>query len=257
MSINPIDSLLWQYHHEPLAWVWEKEYSGDISSETQFWLVDISHDILFFLESLDLLDRQERIKAGKYFQEADQYRYITGKVLGKLVLSRLLSISPEEITFEKARNGKPYLRGFPNIHFNLSHSGDKVALLVSNSPCGIDVEEDKPGLDYLPLMRYAFHSREIEWVNVSSEPRLAFYKIWTAKEALLKAHGSGLIDDLPSINCLMRNQVLPTSEKGSDLISLFNLPVLDRHVFSLAISNPMNSIKFFRFRDFRHLFPEK
>lgn len=70
--------------------------------------------------------------------------------------------------------------------FSLSHSGDKVAFLLSPCPCGVDIETREkllPG-----LKEYAFSKEEALDLKTERELLLA----WTRKEALAKAEGSGL-----------------------------------------------------------------
>jgi phosphopantetheinyl transferase len=46
------------------------------------------------------------------------------------------------------------------------------------------------------------HPEEVTWLEVLMDKIIAFYRLWTAKEALLKANGSGLINDLKALNCV-------------------------------------------------------
>ncbi|GHS99545.1 hypothetical protein AGMMS50276_23380 [Synergistales bacterium] len=88
-------------------------------------------------------------------------------------------------------HGKPYVPGGP--HFNVSHSGDRVALAVDEAPVGVDIEEHVED-DYRALARTAFHENELiflEDVPVSALAQ-AFFDIWTLKESYLKMLGSGL-----------------------------------------------------------------
>ena len=88
--------------------------------------------------------------------------------------------------------GKPLKDG---AFFNLSHSGDLAALAVAETEIGVDVEKIKP------INAKTLNSvlSETERLSVSSDED--FFKVWTAKESLLKCVGSGLIrrlTDVPS-----------------------------------------------------------
>lgn len=89
-------------------------------------------------------------------------------------------------------HGKPCLPDFPGIQFNLSHARGIAACIVSDRECGIDCEpvrECRPG-----VMRRAFSGNEQQLVeNLSPEHRdLLFFRLWTLKEAYIKAIGLGL-----------------------------------------------------------------
>lgn len=103
---------------------------------------------------------------------------------------------------------KPHIPTWKN--FNISHSGNWVILLCSNNKIGVDVEavDLRPHHDIVTLL----HTNEREYVNNAKDKTAAFYTIWTRKEALLKATGTGLINKLDAFNCvqpeMMYNEVL-------------------------------------------------
>lgn len=85
-------------------------------------------------------------------------------------------------------NGKPTVQG---LHFNLSHSGGKVALAVSDAPVGCDIETLKPA----PLViERKFSAAEREYLSsfFGEERDRAFFRLWTAKESYIKMTGEGL-----------------------------------------------------------------
>lgn len=94
---------------------------------------------------------------------------------------------------------KPYMKGKPN--FNISHSGEKVLVGFSDeNEIGVDVEY-KQAVDVSAFASY-FHAEEIEFLERNNQSLGAFYKIWTRKEALLKAIGIGLLNGLDGVNVL-------------------------------------------------------
>lgn len=95
---------------------------------------------------------------------------------------------------------KPFLPD-STIRFNISHSGTiAVCALADENEIGIDIE-----LIY-PIEAGDFRSQMTtgEWqrINDSSDKLSAFYKYWTQKEALIKAHGNGLSLPLPSFEVI-------------------------------------------------------
>jgi 4'-phosphopantetheinyl transferase len=90
-------------------------------------------------------------------------------------------------------NGKPYLVDFPDVHFNLSHSGERVMCVISPFEVGCDVEMIKG--DRGKLAERFFKPEESAWIkhfetlDAQSE---AFYRLWTLKECYMKVTGRGL-----------------------------------------------------------------
>ena len=79
------------------------------------------------------------------------------------------------------------------LEFNCSHS-DEMALisLARETPVGIDIENMERRLDREGIARRWFTEQEQAAWTLARQSSLAFFKIWTRKEAVLKAHGGGL-----------------------------------------------------------------
>lgn len=94
--------------------------------------------------------------------------------------------------YAESEKGKPYIEGLP-ICFNISHSGDKVICAVSKDEVGCDVEV-KTG-DCLKIAKRFFASKEYEYLSKISDEDILdkeFLRIWTMKEAFVKAKGVGI-----------------------------------------------------------------
>lgn len=88
--------------------------------------------------------------------------------------------------------GKPSLADYPEVHFNLSHANGIAACIVSDTECGIDCEQVRT---FRPnVMKRAFSAAERELVESSpdDERDLMFFRLWTLKEAYVKALGVGI-----------------------------------------------------------------
>ncbi|NVK72796.1 MAG: 4'-phosphopantetheinyl transferase superfamily protein [Oceanospirillaceae bacterium] len=106
--------------------------------------------------------------------------------------------------FEHTLSGKPFIN--ENIAFNLSHSISSVVIALVDSSdknaIGVDMECFRDMADLESMIEIVCHPDERQHLNLCENRSKGFFTIWTAKEALLKACGSGLINDLSSINCL-------------------------------------------------------
>ena len=94
--------------------------------------------------------------------------------------------------------GKPYIAGAEGFHYNLSHDGEYVLLVVSDAEVGCDIEQIRP-VD-LKLPRHAFHPAEYERIAACAEAERneLFFRYWVLKESYIKALGTGLSEGLSS-----------------------------------------------------------
>jgi 4'-phosphopantetheinyl transferase len=103
--------------------------------------------------------------------------------------------------------GKPYVDG-SLCQFNISHSSDSLAIAVSLSQVGVDIER-KRYVNPHQLARACMSEAERADLSLMSEPAALeyFFRIWTAKEALLKAAGLGLQIDPKQISLTISKEI--------------------------------------------------
>ena len=95
-----------------------------------------------------------------------------------------IDICPEIMRDEM---GKPYLKE-QKVHFNVSHSGEYLAVAVSEKPVGVDIQETKSIKDGM----YRKVVQTQEQVLIGEERQRDFLRLWTLKESFVKAEGKGL-----------------------------------------------------------------
>lgn len=134
-----------------------------------------------------------------------------------LSYSRLLEEIPAPFPLQAAygHQGKPYIVGVP-WHYNLSHSGDYVALAVGDAPVGVDIQQMRPCRDSLVKRFFSEEEAAVyESLTVSEIPerstsdgrrhetaKTLFYTLWCRKEAYGKLKGTGLTEDVLKRNML-------------------------------------------------------
>ena len=92
--------------------------------------------------------------------------------------------------YVRGPHGKPALPGGP--FFNLSHSGERVLLVVSDAPCGCDIERHRPDRDVVALARRWLHpDAYADFLRLGAAPAV-FYRFWTLGESYVKGVGDGL-----------------------------------------------------------------
>ena len=94
-------------------------------------------------------------------------------------------------------HGKPYLRDLPHWQFNLSHSKRHIAIICGQTPhaLGIDIES-YPRTIRPAVIEASLSAKEYAHYLNSAEPLRYWLQVWTLKEALLKAAGVGIQQDL-------------------------------------------------------------
>ena len=99
--------------------------------------------------------------------------------------------------------GKPRIAGHDAFHYNLSHSGLRVAIAWGSSPVGVDVQQMRPDIETEELARRFFTADEQAYIFEQPElTMLRFYRVWTEKESYLKYLGTGLKKSLTSFSVL-------------------------------------------------------
>ena len=133
--------------------------------------------------------RQEKIKS--FYFPKDQALSLGAGLLLRYGLTKA-GVKYDDLKISYTPYNKPILEYKPNLYFNLSHSGSKVLLGINDKPIGVDVEEIQPIEEN--LTKLVFTVKEQAYYNILNPvDRLNyFYKIWTLKEAYLKAIGKGL-----------------------------------------------------------------
>jgi 4'-phosphopantetheinyl transferase len=144
----------------------------------------------------DLLSDDEHARAARFSQDVDRVRFLAGKAHLRRLLGGYLSIPPGDVPLQCSQAGKPYLAG-RDFDFSVSHSEHLLVIGVGVPALGVDVELVRSIPDMEPVAELVFTGRELDALAAAApEERLTcFYRLWTAKEALLKGLGLGLSRD--------------------------------------------------------------
>jgi 4'-phosphopantetheinyl transferase len=132
-------------------------------------------------------------------------RRIHQQFLVRLLLGSYLGLPGKDVSLVRSERGKPELPSAlaeSGLSFNLSHSGDWLAIAVARDiPVGVDIECQRQLRRPIDLARRFFPLVEAEWLAGLEEPELseAFIEQWTAREALVKATGSSLAEALSGL----------------------------------------------------------
>lgn len=209
-------------------------------------------------KNLDLqyscLSIEERKRAERFYFARDKRKFIQGRCLLRSIIAGYTGISANEVQFKYNEYGKPKLKNNRiGLSFNVSHSHDFIVLaFIRNNVVGIDIELTKEEDISWLINADIFTNNEINLFKdlVSSSTRKIFYKLWSGKEAYLKALGVGLSIPLNSVEItfiedkkikLVNNQC--TSYEPYYLIDLQHIP--KQYIGTLALLEQPNHIKYF------------
>lgn len=170
-----------------------------------------------------ILNSEEQARAERFVnpKHGQHYRCVRGVL--RRILSRYLNIAPQAVNFAYAAHGKPLLQNDPALHFNLSHSHHMAAYAIRlEQEIGVDIEFMRPQKNLVGMIKHVASPLEQDELNMLTEndARQAFYRLWTRKEAFIKAVGRGLGMGLRSIHIgtqlcdaslavAYKNQILP------------------------------------------------
>ena len=165
------------------------------------------------------LDEQEQDRASRFHFDRDRDRFLIARGLLRHILAGYLDADPGRIRFGYAREGKPFLPEHRDLHFNLSHAADQLVLGVAHGcELGVDIERvfsegvmhEVCGTVLSRPERMAFQGLD------ASQRRDWFVRLWTRKEAYIKADGRGMSLPLGRIDVATRPDRVRLLDDGSD-----------------------------------------
>lgn len=170
-------------------------------SEIHLWQLEQADFELSSLQSecLAWLTESEIKRFQRYQFDRHRKQLLLGRVLMRVALSSYVNkIAPASWNFIYNKYGKPAISEEQNpasLHFNLSHSAEKVVLAVSRFPdIGVDIEYATKARRIKAIARRYFSDKELAEMLILPEDQQQsrFYELWTLKEAYIKACGMGL-----------------------------------------------------------------
>ena len=196
----------------------------------------IKPDCLDLGAYISILSDEEKERFHRYKNEKAQFTFLTARYYLRMLLSNIISEQKSwiatqsstarnddkgqlDLKIEISTSDKPYLKDYPSLFFNLSHTDNLILIAIANSQVGVDVEKIDRNADKEGIIKHFFSEREQTsyFSQPENQKELAFVKGWTRKEAILKATGEGLSSmknyevsfepktDIPIINSISEN----------------------------------------------------
>ena len=182
MSADALDSWFRRFHEV-----------GDITVAH----VDLTPDEDREAYAFSLLDGEEQERRRRYRYDRPRREFALCRAALRSILCRRLGCGNERLAFGASEHGKPFalVDGVAApVSFNVSHSGKHgLVALAPRGRLGVDVEERADRLDLDGISEFVFGPDEqADFASARGREKFhLFFTLWTLKEALIKALGTG------------------------------------------------------------------
>lgn len=186
------------------------QHSSDLpvleKNDVHIWRANLDIPATEIEKYSNYLSEDEIARANKFRFPQHRQRFMVARSILRQLLGIYLDICPKTIVFEYSDRGKPQLAKFNNgrqLQFNLSHSqGYALYGFTQNNFIGVDLEYLREMPDAVKIARRFFSPREFQFIASLDRERQTkvFFQLWTAKEAYLKAIGTGLAGSLAAVD---------------------------------------------------------
>ena len=209
------------------------------SGDVHLWRLDLCTPNSEVDELVQELDDEERIIASCFREARHRRRFVAGRAGLRRLLARYTGQASQEICFDYGPHGKPSVAA-AGFHFNFTHSHDVALFAITEvGEIGVDVEQIREWEDVADLAQHVFTDAELEDLDrlMEAEGHRGFFRLWTHKEAFIKATGEGVSRDLFDFSVdVQREQVVLNDglDDGSGW-NIRNIEIDAAHVAALAL----------------------
>lgn len=138
------------------------------------------------------LSRTELERAGRFVDDRARGEYVRTRAALRRLIGAYLGCTAADVALERTSLGKPYVVGGRPLEINVSHSWPFAAIALSTrTPVGVDVELRSRAQEVQRVVERMASPNELAALRSCLDDELAL-RIWTRKEAVLKAEGTGL-----------------------------------------------------------------
>src|SRR5262245_51694054 len=203
-----------------------------------FWRCRIQENAGSENDLFELLSSDERCRAERYRVDKARRQFVISRGALRQIIGRYLDVLPQTLTFEYLEHGKPQLanQDVRGISFNLAHSENICVIgIAEGRRIGVDVEAIHPDIDYELIAQQIFSPQDRASLHAAKPAARsqAFYKLWTHKEAYIKALGEALSSDAP-----------PPEPAGTTSWTLVDLDVENGYAAALAVDGRVGPVEF-------------
>ncbi len=202
---------------------------------------------------IELLDPVEQERAHRFRFVHDRERFVLGHGMLRELLGRYLQSDAASLRFARGPHGKPYLE-HAHVHFNFSDTKDAILMGIRvGHALGVDIETLARDVDHEAVSTHYFTHQEIEAIRgAGSDAKQRFLEFWTRKEAVLKASGVGIMEDLRVLRVDAPHNVMSISHETFKEMAAFEYHLRSwrtgaGHIFSLATADPVREVALYSY----------
>lgn len=196
------------------------------------------------------LSPHEHARMKRYRFTKNRMQYAGTRYALRKILSCYLEGAPHEHEFILNPFGKPNLLN-QALNFNLSHSEERAVIAITqHQEIGIDIERVQMHFNPALAKRFFSHSEYAALMSLAKENQAAgFFRIWTKKEALIKAIGRGLAISLSSFAVSEQAKTDHLDFDHAEWI-VQSLDQQDAYQIAIASNDTVTSISYHAFADY-------
>ncbi len=217
--------------------------------EVHLWYLELDNMRSSAEDLRDMLTSEELARADRFHFEADRQRFLIGHALLRHLLAAYRGGDPRTLEIRRGVHGKPYLPDGA-LRFNFSDTKDAVVIgLTAGQEIGVDIETMGRSVDHAGVSEHYFTPREIAAIAAAGpDAKRMFLRYWTRKEAILKASGVGIMDDLRILNVgdarnEMRIGHAEFLRLAPDGYHVLSLDIGNDHLVAMATPDRMKDIR--------------
>lgn len=175
--------------------------------EIHIWRVELEHAERHVADLARCLAAEEVARAAHFRFARDRRRYVVTRAVLRTLLGRVLSMAANDILLQYGPEGKPSLADEhgSDVQFNVAHSHELALVALSRrAALGVDVEHARELDDAPRIAQRFFSTQEVTALRATpaAQREAMFFRIWTRKEAFIKAIGKGLAQPLGAFSVM-------------------------------------------------------
>lgn len=219
------------------------------AGEAHVWLAHLPSARAGLDQFTALLAPEELKRARQFRTAALRERWSLARGILRSLLAGYLGGSAQPPAFRLGPHGKPALVAGAGLHFNTSHSGDYAAFAFTRAgDIGVDLEEVRGEMTrHEAIARRFFTAGErAALASVPEAERVrAFFKLWTRKEAFVKARGDGVFSGLDQFEVSLHEpRVVSITGGAAADWSMMSLPEMEKCAGAVVVKAPPGPVRF-------------
>ncbi len=168
-----------------------------------------------FWFQLHIFGEERRRKIMCMANDKDKLRSFTAGILLHYALCKKKGLpldckTPFKVSCEAG--GKPFLTEFPEIYFNLSHSGDYVCCAIGDEPVGTDIQKHTEVKERLAERFFTEQDNHMLAACNKEQREKLFFRMWSIKESYIKLTGKGISQGLDSFEIIWEREAVMQKE---------------------------------------------